>query len=123
MKNYDTEVQERWGYTQAYKEYAKKTEKYTESNWKEVTDGLNAIFVEFYECKDKGNSATSKEAQELVLKLQEYITANFYTCTDEILENLGQTYVSDEEFKKNIDKYGEGTAEFVAETIKFYLKK
>ena len=27
-------------------------------------------------------------------------------------------YVADERFKKNIDKYGEGTAEFAAEAIK-----
>ena len=29
-------------------------------------------------------------------------------------------YVADERFKKNIDKYGEGTAEFAAETIAVY---
>jgi hypothetical protein len=27
-------------------------------------------------------------------------------------------YVADERFRKNIDKYGEGTAEFAAEAIK-----
>ena len=32
-------------------------------------------------------------------------------------------YVSDERFKKNIDKYGEGTAEFAAETIEKYMKQ
>ena len=33
---------------------------------------------------------------------------------------LGKMYVADEHFKKNIDKYGEGTAEFVAEVIALY---
>ena len=36
---------------------------------------------------------------------------------------LGKMYVSDERFKKNIDKYGEGTAEFAAETIEKYMKQ
>jgi hypothetical protein len=32
-------------------------------------------------------------------------------------------YVADERFKKNIDKYGEGTAEFAAEAIAVYCRK
>ena len=56
--------------------------------------------------------------QALVAKLQAYITENYYTCTDEILAGLGKMYVADERFKKNIDKYGVGTAEFAAEAIK-----
>ena len=45
------------------------------------------------------------------------------TCTDEILSGLGKMYVADERFKKNIDKYGEGTAEFAAAAIAVYTKK
>jgi len=39
------------------------------------------------------------------------------------LAGLGKMYVADERFKKNIDKYGEGTAEFVADAIAAYTKK
>ena len=74
-------------------------------------------------CKESGASADSSEAQALVAKLQAHITANYYTCTDEILAGLGKMYVADERFKKNIDKYGEGTAEFAAETIAVYCRK
>ena len=80
-----------------------------------------AIFAEFSACKNSGMSADSDEAQALVAKLQEHITANYYTCTDEILAGLGKMYVADERFKKNIDKYGEGTAEFVADAIGMYV--
>jgi len=58
-----------------------------------------------------------------VAKLQTHITANYYTCTDEILAGLGKMYVADERFKKNIDKYGEETAEFAAEGIRIYVEK
>ena len=59
----------------------------------------------------------------LVAKLQAHISANYFTCTDEILAGLGKMYVADERFKKNIDKYGEGTAEFAAEEVRIYVEK
>ena len=123
MKNYETEVRERYGNTVAYREHEQKTKNYTEEKWAEANDGLMAIFAEFSACKNRGVSADSAETQALVAKLQAHITANYYTCTDEILAGLGKMYVADERFKKNIDKYGEGTAEFAAEGIRIYVEK
>ena len=118
IENYKNEVRERWGNTDAYREHEQKTKNYTKEKWAEANDGLMTIFAEFAACKASGASADSTEAQALVAKLQAYITANYYTCTDEILAGLGNMYVADDRFKKNIDKYGEGTAEFVVEVIK-----
>ena len=122
MKSYETEVRERYGNTAAYREHEQKTSNYTKEKWAEANDGLMAIFAEFSACKNSGMSADSAEAQALVAKLQAYITANYYTCTDEILAGLGKMYVADERFKKNIDKYSDGTAEFVSEVIAEYRK-
>ena len=121
-KDYETEARERYGATAAYREHEQKTKHYTKEKWAEANDALMAIFAEFAACKDSGASADSAEAQTLVAKLQAHITANYYTCTDEILAGLGKTYVADERFKKNIDKYGEGTAEFAAEGIRIYVE-
>ena len=120
--NYSYEARERYGNTVAYREHEQKTKNYTKEKWAEANDGLMAIFAEFAACKDGGTSADSAEAQALVAKLQAHITANYYTCTDEILAGLGKMYVADERFKKNIDKYGEGTAEFAAEGIRIYVE-
>ena len=120
--NYLIEARSRWGNTEAYYEHEKKTKNYTKEKWAESNDGLMAIFDEFAACKDSGAGADSVEAQVLVAKLQAHITANYYTCTDEILAGLGKMYVADERFKKNIDKYGEGTAEFAAEGIRIYVE-
>ena len=122
MKNCESEVRSRWGNTDAYREHEKKTKKYTKEKWAEANDGMMAIFAEFAACKDSGVRADSAEAQALVAKLQAHITANYYTCTDEILAGLGKMYVADERFKKNIDKCGDGTAEFAAEAIKVYSR-
>ena len=121
--DYKNEVCERWGKTSAYREHEQKTKNYTKEKWAEANDGLMAIFAEFSACKNRGVSADSAEAQALVAKLQTHITANYYTCTDEILAGLGKMYVADERFKKNIDKYGEGTAEFASEAISSYCRK
>ena len=123
MKNYETEARERWSETAAYHEHEQKTKNYTKEKWAEANDGLMAIFAELAACKNGGASADSAEAQALVAKLQAHITANYYTCTDEILTGLGKMYVADERFDKNIDKYGEGTAEFAAEGIRIYVEK
>ena len=123
MTNYETETRERWGDTSAYHEHEQKTKNYTKEEWAEANEGLIAIFAEFEACKQNGAKADSAEAQALVAKLQEHITANYYTCTDEILAGLGKMYVADERFKKNIDKYGEGTAEFASESIAMFCEK
>ena len=123
MKNYTTEARERYGSTAAYKEHEQKTKNYTKEKWAEANDGLMAIFAELAACKDSGSSTDSAEVQALVAKLQAHITANYYTCTDEILAGLSKMYVADERFKRNIDKHGDGTAEFVSEAIAVYCKE
>ena len=122
MNDYKIESRSRWGATDAYREHEQKTKNYTKEKWAEANDGLMAIFAEFASCKGSGARADSDEAQALVAKLQAHITANYYTCTDEILAGLGKMYVADERFKKNIDKYGDGTAEFAAEGIRIYVE-
>ena len=120
MNNYEKEVKMRWGETAAYKEHNEKTANYTAGKWQEVNDGLMSVFAKFAECKKCGHSADSQEAQALVTELQNYITQNYYTCTNEILAGLGQMYIGDERFKENIDKNGADTAEFVSEAIQIY---
>ena len=122
MNKYSKEVTKRWGNTSAYKGYAEKTKNYTESKWQQVNDTLNESFSKFNECKNIGLTADSDQAQALVKMLQSHISENYYTCTNEILKNLGVMYVSDERFKANIDKQGSGTATFVNNAIEIYCK-
>ncbi len=123
MNNYKIEVCERYGNTVAYREHEQKTKNYTKEKWAEANDGLMAIFAEFATCKQSGASEDSAEAQALVAKLQTHITENYYTCTDEILVGLCKIYVADERFKKNIDKQGQGTAEFASVAIAVFCQE
>ena len=121
-EQYEVEAKRRWGETDAYKEHQEKTADYSKDKWQEVNDGLMVIFTKFAECIKNGHTADSDETQALVRELQTYITENYYTCTNDILAGLGQMYVADERFKANIDKNGDGTAEFVREAIEIYCK-
>ena len=123
MKSYENEARDRYGNTAAYREHEQKTKNYTKEKWAEANDGLMAIFAEFAGCKQSGAEPDSAKAQALVAKLQAHITANYYTCTDKILAGLGKMYVADERFKKNIDKYGEGTAEFASNAIVVFCQE
>lgn len=112
---YAEEVKQRWGNTAAYKE----SEEHGTFFGKAVPL-LDAVMEGFAELHRSGVSPDSEPAKIMVEKLQQCITNNFYTCTDEILAGLGELYVADERFKNNIDKHGEGTAEYVSKCIKHY---
>lgn len=107
---YAAEAKARWGDTAAYREYE------TRPRQPGAEDRLMAIFADFGALRD-GDPA-SAEAQAKVKTLQDCISANYYTCTDEILFGLGQMYAADERFRANIDAAGgEGTAAFVQKAI------
>ena len=112
---YAKEARERWGHTAAYAESEKKTKGYDGQKWSSVQEGMEALMAEF--AAIRGENPAGEAAQALVMRWQAYITENFYACTDEILKGLGQMYVCDERFKANIDKHGEGTAQFMADAI------
>lgn len=117
-EDYSAEVCSRWGNTAAYEEFEERKHRMSE----ERAEGTMRLFAEFGALAPDGPESAA--AQKKAAELQDYITANFYTCTDEILLSLGEMYVSDERFRKNIDLAGgEGTAEFVRDAIRFYCLK
>ena len=118
---YKAEVEQRWGHTAAYKESAAKTGKYGKDQWNAVLGGMEGLMDEFAALRSSDPAA--EEAQALAVRWQQYITDNFYTCTKEILRGLGQMYVCDERFKANIDRHGEGTADFMAKALEIYCSK
>ena len=112
IQNYADEAKQRWGNTEAYREYEQRDHKNDTAFGAEMMQ----IFVKFNSIMEKGSQ--SQEAFALVKELQNYITDHFYTCTDAIMAGLGQMYVADSRFQNNIDKAaGEGTAQFVSDAI------
>ena len=122
LEQYKAEAKEKWGNTTAYQEYAEKAKNKTNKDFAENAEQLMGIFAELGTLKE--SSPASEAAQAKIKALQDFITAHYYTCTDEILSSLGEMYVADERMKKNIDKAGgEGTAVFAKDAIDVYCKK
>ena len=119
FEQYKTEAKAKWGKTDAYKEFEEKTAGQTEGQQLSAAEGLMAIFTELGAIRD--TAPDSAEAQALVKKLQDYITAHYYTCTKQILKGLGYMYIAGDEMTENINKAGgEGTAQFAQKAIDVY---
>lgn len=122
IERFKAEAKEKWGGTQAYKEYERKASSLNESDYAENADELMAIFSELGTLKHL--SPDDKAVQEKVFALQKFISDNYYECTYEILRGLGEMYVCDERFKENIDRAGgNGTAEFAQQAIAVYCSE
>jgi len=114
LEAYKAEAKEKWGNTEAYKEYEQRGKP-------DQGDAMMAIFTEIGQVLDL--DPASAQVQALVAKLQQFITDHYYTCTKQILQGLGRMYVADERFRANIDRAGgAGTAEFAAKAIEIYCK-
>ncbi|PWL41252.1 MAG: MerR family transcriptional regulator [Clostridiales bacterium] len=120
-KQFAEETKSRWGNTSAYAESERRAGGYSKEDWTGIQAEMDGIFRSFAALV--GKNPASPEAQELVRRWQVHITAHYYDCTEEIIAGLGEMYLCDERFQKNLDQYGEGTAAFVSEAIRYYCGK
>lgn len=121
-EKYAAEAKEKWGGTDAYAEYTHKTKGYSDEKRADVNSGMNERIKAFSGCLTRGVMPYDDEVQALVRDWQDFITENFYTCTKEILAGLGEMYCADERFAANIDRFGEGTARYMSESIRYYSR-
>lgn len=118
-EKYAKEVEEKWGHSEAYKASEKRTASYGPKDYKRIQQTTNAIYREIVTRMDR--NVSDQEVQKLVGDLRQGINNNFYECTVEIFAGLGQMYVEDSRFKKNLDKNGEGFAKYLSEAIAYYV--
>ena len=122
IDEYAAKAKASWGQTDTYKEYEQKSEGRTKEVQQKLNIEMMDIFAQFGKIKDQ--KPDSEEAIRLAKKLQDHITENYYTCTNEILQSLGEMYAGGGDFTDNIDKVGgTGTAFFANEAIKALCKK
>lgn len=113
IDQYAEEAKARWGNTAAWAEYSRKPQ----TDMPRAGEALMDILADIAALRHF--SPTAPEVAGTVDALQQHITANFYTCTDEILRSLGEMYVQDDRFRRNIDKRcGDGAAEFIRSAIR-----
>lgn len=119
MEAYAAQAKEKWGNTDAYREFEKKTQGQSAQQMRDKGQKLMEYFVRLGAMRDKPHD--SEEAQAWAAQLQEFITENYYTCTKEILSSLGMMYAGGGEMTENIDAAGgAGTGAFAQRVIEHY---
>ncbi len=116
---YRQEAKERYGDSEAFRQSEERTAGYGKEDWNRVKDETDRIFMSFKKAMDEGRSEDG--VVDLVEEWKDFISSSFYDCTPEILSGLGEMYVEDERFKKNLDSYGKGLAEYISGAIRSYV--
>ncbi len=122
QKNYEDEVKERWGDTDAYKESADRTAKYSQGDWENIMSTQSEYLLELASLFKEGVSADDSRVQIIVNNNRFLIDKYFYSCSKEMFAQLGEMYVADERFKSFYDQIADGLAEYYREAIRFYCK-
>lgn len=120
-EQYAEEAKARWGNTDAYRESTKRASKWTEADKARLEKESGEIFAAFAALG--GVDPADARVQALVSRWKAFISQSYYNCTNEILAGLGQMYLADERFTKNLDAFGAGTAKLMSEAIAIYCKQ
>lgn len=116
LDEYARQAKEKWRDTPEYKEFAEKSKNRSDEEDKLLADRFMLFIKEAG--KMRNEDPASPEAQDLVKRIQAFITENMYTCSNKILNGLGKMYSGGGEFTKNIDEAGgKGTGEFLDKAI------
>lgn len=114
---YEDEVRERWGETDAYKESARRTKGYTKKDWEAIKREGEAIGLKLAALMDAGKRPDTPEAMAAVEEHRLHVSKWFYPCSKEMHRGLGEMYVTDPRFTANIDKVRSGLAQFWRDAI------
>lgn len=117
IERYKEEIKERWGQSEAYREFVQRQQK--GESFEKTETQMMSLFTEIGMLREQ--PPADVKVQDKIRELQSFITDHYYNCTNEILKNLGVMYTEDERFRQNIDKAGgSGTAAFVRQAIEVY---
>jgi DNA-binding transcriptional MerR regulator len=116
-RQYEEEVKERWGKTDAYQESMRRTKSYTKEDWKRFKTENEAAARRWIDLKASGASPTSPQAMDLAEGARLQIDKWFYPCPPEMHRKLGEMYVADPRFTATYEKMAPGMAAFVSAAI------
>ncbi|MGA1279740.1 MAG: TipAS antibiotic-recognition domain-containing protein [Candidatus Nanopelagicaceae bacterium] len=117
MTQYETEVRERWGDTDAYKQSSTRTAKYSKEDMDAAKADQEAATELFAHAFGNGLAIDSEQAQNAVIAHREAITKWFYDCSVEMQKNLALMYLEDLRFKAYYDGRVRGLAQYVHDAI------
>ena len=117
-REYEAEVKERWGDTDAYKESARRTRKYGEKEWAAIKAEANAIFADAAAAMKAGTKSDSSAAKAIAERHRQHIDRWYYPLSVAAHTSLADMWEADERFKANIDKFGDGLTAWLASAVR-----
>ena len=114
---YEAEVEERWGETDAYTQSKRRTAAYSKDDWVRITAEQEEIGGRFVRAMRSGAAADSDEAMAVAEAHRQSITRNFYDCPPEMHAGLGRMYVEDERFTATYEAMAPGLARYVSTAV------
>ena len=114
---YDAEVEERWGETDAYAHSKRKTAAYTKDDWVRIKAEGEDIEARFAAALQSGVPADSAQAMDLAEEHRQQISRNFYDCPPGMHAGLGRMYVEDERFTAHYEQRATGLAQYVSDAV------
>lgn len=120
---YEDEVQERWGDTDAYKESARRTARYTKADWERFKAESEASTLALAEALDAGIPADDPRAMDAAERARLLIDTWFYPCSREMHLALGDMYIADPRFTATYEKIRPGLARYVRDAIAANAKR
>jgi DNA-binding transcriptional MerR regulator len=117
---YEEEARRLWG-EEAVNESNAKINSLSPREQNAVAENMEELFLELG--KIRLEEPDSLVAQAAMNKMYQFFNNNFgYHYSLEAFAGLGQLYVKDERFLKNIDQYGEGLSAFLSRAMKIYAE-
>jgi len=110
---YEAEVKEKWGETDASRESARRTKKYNNDDWARYKKEVDALNNELVGVMKNEHAANSTEALTVIEKMRLQIDQWFYPCSRQMHAQLGEMYVMDERFTEGYEAIHPGMAEFM----------
>lgn len=110
---YEDEVRERWGDSDAYREAARRTSRYTKDDWSRFRAEQDALNARVAALLDAGVPADDPRALEAVEGLRLAIDRWFYTCSRAMHAQLGEMYVADPRFAATYEAIRPGLARYL----------
>jgi DNA-binding transcriptional MerR regulator len=114
---YDAEVEERWGETDAYRESRRRTSSYTKEDWLRIKAEGADVERRFAEALRSGVAADSEQAMDVAEEHRQHISRWFYDCPPEMHAGLGRMYVEDERFTAHYEQIAPGLAQYVSTAV------
>jgi DNA-binding transcriptional MerR regulator len=114
---YEDEVKERWGETEAHQKSARRTRRYTKEDWARFKAESEAVNGALATLMDEGVAPEDPRTMDAAERHRLLIDTWFYPCSHEMHGQLGRMYVADARFTATYEKIRPGMAAYLRDAI------